>query len=81
MIKRDINGKIISIHGFNRGDYIVFDRSIGGYSDAIFKITDYLEINNISYVEYDDHGTSDINSFFSNGYRRATKQEIKDYNN
>ena len=82
-IQRDSNGDIISFNGFKRGDFIVFDRSLGGYSDCIFRIDDYFELNsyyttNRSYVEYDG-GISPVDDFFSKGSRHATQTEINEY--
>lgn len=79
---RDKNGDIISSNNFAIGEYIVFDRSLGGYSDAIFRIDGYFEQNYVghlsTYVEYDG-GISPIDDFFSKGYRKATQSEIDGY--
>lgn len=80
---RDAGGNIISANGFGIGDYVVFDRSIGAYSDAIFRIEDYFEQNylgnNRAYVEYEGHGISPIDDFFSRGFRKPTQSEIDNY--
>lgn len=80
---RDSHNNIISANGFNIGDYVVFDRSLGGYSDAIFLIEEYFEHtllgNTRSYIKYDG-GMAPIDDFFySGGFRKATKLEIQNY--
>lgn len=77
-----VNNDIVSANGFSVGDYVVFDRSLGAYSDCIFRIDGYFEQSYLghlrSYVEYDG-GISPINDFFGKGWRKATLKEISEY--
>lgn len=77
-----VNNNIVSANGFSVGDYVVFDRSLGAYSDCIFRIDGYFEQNYLghlrSYVEYDG-GMSPIADFFVRGWRNATPKEISEY--
>jgi len=81
-IIRNSNGEIISANNFGICEYIVFDRSLGAYSDAMFRIDGYFEQNYLghlrTYVEYDG-GILPLDDFFSRGYRKPTQSEIDDY--
>lgn len=74
-IIRDNKGNIISANGFGLKEYVVFDSKLGAYSDSIFKIKKYFEINGRAYVDY-GVGISPIDDFFFRGYRKATQEEI-----
>lgn len=77
---RDTKGDIISANGFDKGEYVVFDRNLGAYSDAMFKIKKYFELNSRAYIDY-GFGTQPIDDFFFRGYRKPTQEEIDDFKN
>ncbi len=75
-VVRDSNDNIIQANGFNIGEYIVFDRKLGAYSDNIFRIDEYIEMSGRSYIKYEG-GMQPIDDFFRRGgYRKATTDEI-----
>jgi len=74
-IIRNNKGKIISIDGYKRGDIIVFDRSIGGYSDCYFKIKDYWEDSNGRIFVRTNNSFALADDFFIKGCRIPTSSE------
>lgn len=76
---RNSENQIIEIDGYTVDDYIVFDRSIGGYSDAIYQIKEFYEKNGEIYVVDDLPSYTPYKEYFGGGRRKPTTQEINDY--
>lgn len=81
---RDNNNTVIEVQGFKPGDYIVFERSLGAYSDKMFKIKRFYDQTIFGhtrvYIDYQLHhysGSLPVDDFFFKGFRKANENELK----
>lgn len=78
-VVRDSSGNVIEVQGFKPKDYVVFDRSLGGYSDTYFKIKKFYDQTILGstrvYIDYYD-GFAPVDDFFTKGFRTPNKDEI-----